>query len=379
MSTPRLQVGEEAVISAAVLPILIDVLVQEGFQPVGPTVQDGYLVLDALSGTADLPQSWTTDADAGVFRLTRRDDQAYFGFNLGQESWKKYLYPPSVPLFRTERQESELRFQYLPEEVPSYAFIGVRACELAALAIHDRIFLQGPYSDPVYAARRQSLFIVAVNCTESDAACFCASLGTGPGAAAGFDLALTEISCGSDGAFLVTVGTPRGAEVILKLPWQPATGAQQERARELIRQAAHSQKRNLSTDDLPGLLYNNYNHPHWDEVAARCLSCGNCTLVCPTCFCHRIEDKSDLDGQAAERWRHWDACHTLQFAYIHGGSLRNSPKSRYRQWLTHKLAAWFDQFGSLGCVGCGRCLVWCPVGIDLTAEVQAIRVNPTQE
>ncbi len=379
MPQSLLQAGDEAVLPAAALTTLFDILVQQGFQPVGPTVQDGHLVLDTLGSVADLPQAWTTDADAGAFRLARRADAAFFGYNLGQESWKKFLFPSRLPLFRVQRQHSGLSFQPLPHEAPPFAFFGVRACELAALAIQDRIFLEGPYADPVYAARRRSRFIVAVNCTESDAACFCASMGTGPGAVAGFDLALTEISSGQDHIFLVIVGSPQGAAVISQLPHQPVPTAIQQQARELIHQAARSQTRSLTTNDLPGMLYDNYLHPQWDDVAARCLSCGNCALVCPTCFCHSIEDKTDLEGLEAERWRHWDVCHTLEFSYIHGGCMRISPKSRYRQWLTHKLAAWIHQFGSVGCVGCGRCLVWCPVAIDLTAEIPAIRENPKQE
>ena len=193
MSQSLLPVGDEAVLPAAALTTLFDLLVEEGFQPVGPTVQDGHLVLGTLGSVADLPQGWTTEADAGFFRLVRRADQAYFGFNLGQESWKKFLFPSQVPLFRAQRQEKNVTFLPLPDDMPPYALIGVRACELAALAVQDRTLRHGPYADPVYEARRQSLFIVAVNCTEADGACFCASLGTGPGAEAGFDLALTEI------------------------------------------------------------------------------------------------------------------------------------------------------------------------------------------
>ncbi len=155
--------------------------------------------------------------------------------------------------------------------------------------------------------------------------------------------------------------------------------AQQEQARELIQAAARSQTRGLKTQILPGFLYERYDHPQWDDVAARCLSCSNCALVCPTCFCHAIVDQTDLAGEQAERQRVWDVCHMLEHSYIHGGWIRTSTKSRYRQWLTHKLATWIDQFGCLGCIGCGRCLVWCPVAIDLTAEIRAIRETTAQE
>jgi ferredoxin len=133
--------------------------------------------------------------------------------------------------------------------------------------------------------------------------------------------------------------------------------------------------RALDTSDLKGLLYGNLEHPRWDEVSQRCLTCGNCTLVCPTCFCSTVEDVTDLSGTETERTRRWDSCFSLDHSYIHGGSVRDSGRARYRQWMTHKLATWFDQFGSSGCVGCGRCITWCPVGIDITEEVRAIRAS----
>jgi Fe-S-cluster-containing hydrogenase component 2 len=132
----------------------------------------------------------------------------------------------------------------------------------------------------------------------------------------------------------------------------------------------------MDTTGIRDLLYTNFDHPRWDNVAQRCLTCANCTMVCPTCFCTTVEDVSDVTGSHAERWRKWDSCFSQNFSYIHGGSVRSSAKSRYRQWMTHKLASWIDQFGSSGCVGCGRCITWCPVGIDITEEVRAIRESP---
>jgi formate hydrogenlyase subunit 6/NADH:ubiquinone oxidoreductase subunit I len=142
-----------------------------------------------------------------------------------------------------------------------------------------------------------------------------------------------------------------------------------------VANAAAQMGRVMDTSDIKELLYRNYEHPRWDNVAGRCLTCANCTNVCPTCFCTTVEDVTDLTGQQAERRRRWDSCFTMDFSYIHGGSIRASTKSRYRQWMTHKLATWIDQFGTSGCVGCGRCITWCPVGIDITEEVAAIRAG----
>jgi ferredoxin len=264
------------------------------------------------------------------------------------------------------------------DEAPQkMALIGVRSCELHAIGIQDRVFLGGPYVDPHYKARREGLFIVAVNCGQAGGTCFCASMGTGPEVTGGYDLALTEVLDGGRHYFVVRAGTPQGEEVLSEIPHREADAEEREAARNVVARTATQMGRSMETTGLKELLYDNLEHPRWDEVAARCLTCGNCTQVCPTCFCTSVEDVTDLTGEGAERWRRWDSCFTTDFSYIHGGSVRPSPRSRYRQWLTHKLASWQDQFDTIGCVGCGRCITWCPVGIDITEEVKAIRATAT--
>ncbi len=173
---------------------------------------------------------------------------------------------------------------------------------------------------------------------------------------------------------MVRVGSERGAEVLAELQIsRPATDEiQTSRRLRWTRCSPPADSRGIDTNGIKDLLYQNFEHPRWDNVAQRCLTCANCTMVCPTCFCTTVEDVSDVTGDHAERWRRWDSCFTQSFSYIHGGSVRTSAKARYRQWMTHKLASWIDQFGTSGCVGCGRCITWCPVGIDITEEVRAI-------
>jgi len=217
-----------------------------------------------------------------------------------------------------------------------------------------------------------------VNCTEPGEACFCTSMGTGPQAGPGYDLALTELA-GADGhRFVLDVGSPAGADLIAGLAAEPADPAVAGRARSAVARAADMMGRSMPADGLRDLLARSHGAARWDDVASRCLSCGNCTLVCPTCFCTTVQDVTDLSGDHAERWQLWDSCFDLDFSYLNGGPVRSSPRSRYRQWLTHKLGTWHDQFGSSGCVGCGRCIVWCPVGIDLTEEVAALRAEDLQ-
>ena len=255
-------------------------------------------------------------------------------------------------------------------------FLGVRACELRAIEIQDRVFLGGQYLDTSYRVRREHAFIVAVNCGQAGGTCFCASMDAGPKVEAGFDLTLTELAENGRHLFLLEVGSAAGEDLVSELSAQPATEEHIAAAERVIARTEGQMGRRLDTNGLKELLQANLDHPRWDEVAERCLTCGNCTNVCPTCFCTNVEDTTDLTGDTAERVRRWDSCFALDFSYIHGGSVRNSPHSRYRQWITHKLAHWIDQFGSSGRVGCGRCITWCPVGIDITEEAAAIRAAP---
>jgi ferredoxin len=257
---------------------------------------------------------------------------------------------------------------------PPYAVLGIRSCDLHALAIHDRVLRDRTYPDEHYAARRKDAFLVTVDCSDPSGTCFCVSMGTGPRADAGYDLALTELLDGRH-TFLARAGSERGAVVLDQLPSQAAEPHDVEAADGVTEHARQRMGRTMDTTDIRTLLYENADHARWDDVASRCLSCGNCTMVCPTCFCTSAEDHTSLAGDETEHWRIWDSCFSTDFTFMHGGSVRSSPKARYRQWMTHKLASWIDQFGTSGCVGCGRCLTWCPVGIDITEEVAAIRAD----
>ena len=374
MGTSPLQVKDTAVIEARHLEQLFDALIEQGYEVIGPTVRDGAIVIEKLSSPGQLPIGWTEEQDAATYRLKPRNDRAYFGYSLGPQSWKRFLQLPVQRLWRAERSNGG--FRIVPEPAPDVrrAFIGVRACELHAIEIQDRIFLGSTFIDSDYRSRRD-VFIVAVNCTCAGGTCFCVSMGSGPKAVSGFDLALTEIVDTERHYFLAEIGSERGAELLAQLPHARASAAEKEAGYQVVSETSRHMGRTLNTDDLKAILYASYDHPRWDHVAARCLSCANCTMVCPTCFCTTIKDATDLTGQAAERWKEWDSCFTTEFSYIHGGSVRASVRSRYRQWLIHKLATWNDQFDSSGCVGCGRCITWCPVGIDITEEVRAIRAT----
>jgi len=356
------------------LEALVVWLRERGYCVVGPTRREGAIVYEEIASAGELPAGWTEVHEAGSYRLERRDDDARFGYPVGPHSWKRYLLPARVRLWRSRRDGDGLA-EFVEEEPPGrpFAFLGVRSCDLHAIATQDRVFLEGAYVDRDYAARRDGAFLVAVNCGVPGGTCFCASMGTGPRAESGFDLALTEIMDG-DHRFVAEAGSERGAEALGDLAGRDCTGEDVEAALLVTHEAAHRMGRAVeSSFDLRDLLARNVDHPRFAATAGRCLTCGNCTLVCPTCFCTSVDDVNVLADGGAERWRRWDSCYSVDYSYIHGGSVRPSSRARYRQWLTHKFGTWVDQFGTSGCVGCGRCITWCPVGIDVTEELAAIR------
>jgi len=350
---------------------LIAAVRADGYRVLGPTVHDGGVLFDEIESAADLPVGLRDEQEAGRYRLTPGSDGEVFGVVNGAGSLKPLFFAPEERLLALRRERRGFSVEPLQPPATKLAVLGVRACDLAALAVQDRIFLHDRFRDTHYAARRADTLLIAVNCTRAATTCFCASMANGPKAARGFDLALTELAEG----FVVETGSAAGAALLESIATclRKAPTALFDEAERRIDECARSQRRRLDTSDLPRLLYDNLEHRRWDDVARRCLSCANCTMVCPTCFCHAVVDLTELHGNMTQRVRRWDSCFSAEHAQIHGRNFRPTVRDRYRQWLTHKLASWIDQFGSSGCTGCGRCIAWCPVGIDLTEEVAAIR------
>ena len=367
-------VGETVLLRRKGFADLLLALKSAGYKVIGPTVREDAIVYDEIGDVAQMPIGLTEAQEPGAYRLRQRNDQALFGYAVGPDSWKRLLHLPALRLWSAHRDtDSQFVVREEREVPPKLALIGVRSCELHAIAIQDKVLMGGAYVDPHYAARRKNIFVVAVNCIVAGGTCFCVSMGTGPRVNRNFDLALTELLRGEEHDFLVEIGSESGAQMMAAVPCEPADDAHRRAGEDAVESTKKQMGRSLDTTAIKELLYANQEHPRWEAVASRCLGCGNCTAVCPTCFCTTIEDRVDLSGQNAERVRQWDSCYTLDFSYLHGGNVRSSLKARYRQWMTHKLASWIDQFGTSGCVGCGRCITWCPVGIDITEEVAAIR------
>ena len=353
-------------IERAGLEGLLATLSGRGYRVIGPTVLDGAVVLTDIEHASELPWGVGEEQDAGRYRLTERADGRAFGFSHGPDSAKRYLFPARERLATIRQDEGRPTVDTEPTDERPLAFIGLRACDLAAISVQDRVFV--PW-DPTYSARRSEAFIVSVDCAAPASTCFCTSMGTGPTAQTGFDLTLTEL----DGGFLVRAGTPAGTAVLSELPTRQATVAERRAGTAQAAEARSAIQRTLDTDELPELLAASRQHPEWASIAQICLACGNCTAVCPTCFCHDVTDEPSLVPGEGTRTREWASCFSEEFSHIVGGSVRKTRDARYRQWLSHKFGTWVEQFGTSGCVGCGRCITWCPVGIDVTRELATIR------
>jgi len=345
----------------------IDTLQNEGYEVIGPQVKDHAVIYAPLKKVEQLPQGITDEQEAGRYRLHSTKKNRYFNWVNGPQTIKPFLFAPRQILWSVKRnEEGRLSFEEHKVETKKRAILGVRACDIAALELHDKHFLQN-IIDPYYQNARKQLLLVGINCTKSASTCFCVSTGDGPEINRGVDILLGEVDAG----FLVSAKSDAGNHVVAQLKLQEADKGKLKEVEVGIASAAQ-QQRQLNADLAHTQLFNRLNHARWDEVAERCLSCGNCTSVCPTCFCHSEEDNAVLDGQSSQHIRQWDSCFSQGHSYIHGYVFRPETKYRYRQWLTHKLSSWYEQYGRSGCVGCGRCIAWCPVGIDITEEVAAI-------
>lgn len=353
---------------------LISKLTEDGYQVVGPTVTDGVIDFGYIEGLADLPWGQSDKQEPGQYRLKDQGDRWAFGHANGPGSLKTYFHPPERLEWTASQDEQGITFQKNDTPIPRYAFIGLRACDIASLRVLDGVLQDGLSVDSYYSGCREQSILIAVNCTHPSKSCFCTSFGYGPHAEEGFDLVLTENHHKDGNTYLVEIGSERGKDIVKKVAFEPAQQSDIVAKEVLKKKAAKKIKRTLNTNGLKDRLQENPDDPRWQKIAERCLTCGNCTMVCPTCFCSTYEDHTDLKGENTERWAKWDSCFSLDFSFVAGGPARQSGASRYRQWMTHKLSTWVDQFDTYGCIGCGRCITWCPVGIDITEEVDLIGI-----
>ena len=387
-SGEALPIGSRWRLDASGLADLVTGLRERGFEVIGPKVVDDVVTYRSLSAAMELPWGIADEQGPGSYRLKPGDAGRAFGFTPAAESWKRWLTPPDQRLWRFDlsggddaRRQPPVAVVAAEPVIKPLALLGLRACELAAMAVQEHVYQRAHQPVPWREGGVPPL-LIAVQCAQAAATCFCTSMGTGPTPtvspeAPAFDLCVTELKAEvadpSPPTLLVQIGSERGAMLLAAMAREPATAAEESRVEGQTAATQREQRRHLNLSDPAAFFRDHADSPHWDDVAQRCLACGNCTMVCPTCFCGRVSDRLDVAGATAERWVTWDSCFDLDFSYVHGGSIRSSVASRYRQWLSHKLGSWHTQFGESGCVGCGRCITFCPVGIDLTAELSRLQ------
>ncbi|MCX7621506.1 MAG: 4Fe-4S dicluster domain-containing protein [Acidimicrobiales bacterium] len=401
-----------AVLNRTVFDRLLADLRAGGFRLIGPTALDGVIAYQTIHSAFEMPSGYGDAQEAGSYQLVDHGDDLLFGYASTAQSWKRHLYPPHETVLTARRPRvdnhwqpsvnaAELALDGESEGIPVQirtpteagqrtALVGVRPCDLVAIGVLDGVLAPtDAEGDPFYASRRANCFIIAVECGAPADTCFCESMGTGPGVdslpshAAQADIVLTEVPGATSRdplpdwtgptQLVARPLTPAGMELLTSLEAEAASEDLLQAARQVVMRSRKRMNRTLAQHGIRELLFASLDHEAWAFTSSRCLSCSNCTMACPTCFCASFSDASSIDGTEVRRERRWDSCFSLDFSYLHGGVVRRSVEARYRQWVTHKLAGWFDQFGHSGCVGCGRCITWCPAGIDITEHVAVIR------
>ncbi len=340
---------------------------REKYRVIAPKLKDGLIAFSEVDNFESLPFGYKNVEAPGFYTLERSG--GYFTYTHPYNSFKNFLHPPELALIKVKKEKGKLSFQvHIQEE--TLCLFDIRACDLSALRVLDLVFLhKNSHPDPYYAGLRKGLFVVAVNCTYATSTCFCSTMGTGPEVKEGYDLLITELSEG----FLVEVGSEKGGEILEKV--ENKSDAERRHFKEKAQRLGETEammRVHFEREGLPERLYGRMDSTYWEHIEKRCVACTSCTQACPTCFCFDILEKNQLDLKESQRVRVWDSCFSPSFATVHRFNLRQSVHSRYRQWLMHKFAYWVDQFDCFGCVGCGRCITWCPVGIDIRDEVRRI-------
>ena len=337
---------------------LFNTLRVRGYRVIGPKLEDGVIRLRELTSFDQIPYGWGDVQAPGTYRVVRGGS-----FRVGPDSPKRFLYPPKLELFRIRPDWS---VEYPRERFAPTAFFAIRPCDLASIAVMDRV--QGTSGDPHYLGLRGELALIVENCVEPGDTCFCATMGTGPEARDGFDVAFTRLG---DDLVVFRPGSDLGVELLSCLNLEPADDSTLRTYYEALREAEARARAPFDLSRLPDELELGLDSPVFKEVAERCFGCAGCNMICPTCFCFDVIDEPLLEGGAV-RYRVWDGCIAYSYAEVAGGNFRRDLWARYRHWVLHKFAYWVRQFGVFGCVGCGRCVTWCPAGVDLRDVIRRV-------
>jgi len=351
-------------IFAEELTQIVAVLMAEGYTVIGPKDKKLALNLEKLSSPDELALGFVSEEKEGYYRLKPAKTLAIDAAK-PMNSPKYYTEKANQLLYTASQVNNQWEFKTAVVEPEPIAFFGLNACDVASLYILDLTFKQ-EFKDPVYEKNRQAVqFVVGVNCTHPGNNCFCSTYNTGPRLTYPYDLGLTCLG----ETYLVEAGSQKGKEVLAKLKSEPASQAHLQQKETLLEKAKKQMSKAFNLKKACQVLADNYEHPYWDEPSERCLSCANCINVCPTCYCYQIYRRANLSADEVAVFRSLDACHHLEFAAVHGGNFRPRRVDRLRHWVNHKIFWTIEQYGVPGCVGCGRCITWCPTAIDITEPV----------
>ena len=371
----------QAVLDLAGLDALVSRLVSLGYKVVGPTVRDGAIVLAELSTADQFPRGVRDVQAPGRYRLEQRDDDARFGHVAGPRSFKQELYPPVLTLLHARRNgnggfhssATSPRTRARSRSSARAPATSPRSASRTACWPRARTPTTTTRGGAGARSRRRELRRVRqLLLLHLDGRRAAGRARPRPRPDRGDRR--RRASLPRRGRLRSRRRGARGA----------AVAARQRGRRDAAPQAAHAnavatQSASLDADGRARAAAREPRPPALRRGRRPLPRVRQLHLVCPTCFCVGVEDHTDLTGADATRLRVWDSCFTPSHSDLHGGGVRRTTRARYRQWITHKLATWHDQFGTSGCVGCGRCITWCPVGIDITEEVAAIRRPPPKE
>jgi ferredoxin len=300
-----------------------------------------------------------------LFQETDSIDKLTLDFVNSKNAPKAFFFPQSEVLLQFEGPLVARKVVEREEKIEPWILFGVRACDIRSFLILDKLFINEDYVDDYYKRRRDTGIIFGYGCNNPGITCFCSSFEIDPFSTQGADLFFTDIG----DKFLVEIISSKGKEIAQNL--SPATQSEIDKQNEIKEKANSKIKSKIHIEGISEKLNNLFENPIWEEISEKCLGCAVCTYLCPTCHCFDIQDET-IDNKG-ERVRNWDSCMFPIFT-LHGSGHQPRDKKfqRIRQRIMHKFNYYMENFNELACVGCGRCVLNCPVNMDIREIISRI-------
>ena len=329
---------------------------------------------DALAGIAGkMVEELTVWApvkkeDNVIFAPLTKDAEPFFAYLNSKNAPKQVFFPHTETLMKYTRTPKGMVFSAEENKADKAVLFGVRPCDAHSFVLLDMLFDQEKYKDQYYIDKRNNTTVITLACAEPPyATCFCTSVDGEPVSADGADIVLTNIG----NEYLAEFVTPKGEKLVKYFGEAKADAAAETKKKEVSEKAKKAISSKIPAHEVKPILDNNFEHPFWATIHGKCLACGTCTYMCPTCHCFDISDEAK--GSDGVRIRSWDSCMFPNFTReTSGHNPRTSQKERWRQRVMHKFKYYVDNFNAIACVGCGRCVMSCPVNIDIRKIIEDI-------